>query len=179
MRRLAIPHLAILPGFIAAVCACIIIPAPLRAEDLGPETEVITNKEFKASQKKLQKVEKKKSAKDPAILPSVSLISQTKKHLGKTFRIMITGEGVMGIKPTKTGCDFQYMKLDDGGFGAIVGDGRYYFEAGNLICHYVSEIEGQDVSSLTLKVKFVGLTDTVDRLGRKATLPLLEALERE
>lgn len=150
--------------------------APMEGE---AENEPISSKEHEAQQKKYQADQKKKAAKTPDILPSAVLVSQAKKYMGKTFRITVTGDGVVGQKPTKTGCDFQYVNMSNESQGDMVGDGRYYFEAGNLICHHVDRMDGHDINAITMKVKLIGNIKGTDQMGGQIVLPILEVLSRE
>lgn len=147
------------------------------ADDDGPEDEVVTQKEFEAHQKKQKAEDKKKRVKTPDILPSLDLVQNAQKKAGSVFRVMILSGGLMGIKAKKKGgCDFQYLILDDGGFGSITGHGNYAFEIAPKdwkICQRVSDAAEDDISSVTLVVQFTALLDGHNAVGGKITLPVM------
>ena len=152
----------------------------LVAPSVEAENEVVTEEEFKTVQKKQKAIEKKKAAKTPTIMASTVYLKNPKSHVGKTFRIMMKGESMFGFeckKSPKPMCEWNYLIGDDGGFGAIVGDGFYSFECfDRKVCNSLEEVSGQETATRTVEVEMVDVVEFTDKQGRKRQAPLLKAL---
>lgn len=147
------------------------------------EDEPVTDEQFKAVQKQQKTEDKKKVAKTPTILASTAYLRSPKDHVGKKFRIMMMGENMIGFgcqKKPKPSCDWNYLIGDDGGFGAMVGDGFYSFECSDKkVCMPLEEVAGQETATRTVEVEMINVVEFVDKQGRKRQVPLFKALKIE
>lgn len=137
------------------------------------ENEVVTDEQFQ----KIQKERKAKKEKQPYLIRSVDLVRNAQKYAGKTFKVLVIGDTVVGFNAQNGSCGFNYLKLvDDTGFEDKTGFGQYYIESPKGIgCSRVTNIQGQDVSSITLIVKLTALADAPQNPAK--TIPVLEILK--
>ena len=90
------------------------------------------------------------------------------------------GESMLGSdckKNPKPSCDWKYMVGDDGGFGAIVGDGFYsFFCDERKVCNSIEEVAGQETATRTVEVEMVDVAEFTDKQGTKRQAPHFKVL---
>jgi len=120
------------------------------------ENEVVSGKN---NNKVIEAGSKDDKSKYQFILPANEYVKNYKPYMGKKYSVFIVGDTIVSPQGNKNGCAFNYLKLvDDTGFEHRTGWGQYYIESGKGIgCARLISIHGQDISTITLIVKFGGL----------------------
>lgn len=139
------------------------------------ENEPVTNSQFKKAQAEMRRVERKKAAKIPYLLPARVYVGNPKAFAKKKYRVLVIGDRILNLIGNSKACGFTYLKIVDQGFAGKTGSGNYYFEsAKGTGCSRAVTIRGQDVSSVTLIVQISGTAQMVNKQGQKIIFPTFD-----
>ena len=147
----------------------------LSVEASEVENEVVTHEQFE----KIQKQRELNETQVPYLPTENEIMGNPKKYVNKKFKVLILGDTIMGISGNKKFCNFTYTKLvDSTGFEEKTGFGLYFVESAKGIgCKRLMRIKGQDVSSVTLLVKFSSLARAPHKPSK--IIPVLDVLKVE
>lgn len=139
------------------------------------ENQVITDSQFKKMQKQIEARE----TKAPYLPFENEIMNNKKKYVNKSFKVLILGDTIMGFSGNSKFCNFTYVKVvEDTGLEDKTGYGTYFVESSKGIgCKRLARMKGQDISSITLLVKFSSLARAPHKPSK--IIPVLDVIKVE